>query len=73
MAKMKNVNGYFSLEFINMYENVKFVQSVSRTNRWIKDISDFFIKYYLHVNLSGLKRNKLQNVYEEILDSLPNV
>lgn len=23
MAKMKNVNGYFSLEFINMYENVK--------------------------------------------------
>lgn len=66
MAKMKNVNGYFSLEFINM-------QSVSRTNRWIKDISDFFIKYYLHVNLPGLKRNKLQNVYEEILDSLPNV
>lgn len=33
------------------------------------DGSDFFIRYYLHVNFSGLKRNKLQNVNGEILDS----
>lgn len=69
MAKMKNVNGYFSLEFINMYENVK-----KKLCKVFQEPTDgFFIKYYLHVNLPGLKRNKLQNVNEEILDSLPNV
>lgn len=57
-----------------MYENVKKnVQGVSRTNRCIKDMSDFSIRYCLHVNFSGLKINKLQNVNGEILDSLPNV
>lgn len=41
------------------YENVKknCVQGISRTNRWIKDVKIFSIRYCRHVNFSGLKRN----------------
>lgn len=53
----------------NLSTCMKMFKKMCKVFQEATDGSDFFIRYYLHVNFSGLKRNKLQNVNGEILDS----